>query len=144
MMRKRDQLREWIRREQPTRIGEEEWTALIERELAPVSESYLRRLVRECGLPLDPFVEGVRQSSLAELERSLTALAGLYAASAPERQRQIRRLVIQAKDRARWRGGRDENVLWMLTWLENPAIFPAWAVLRVRALGASHWQVIGP
>jgi hypothetical protein len=102
-----------------------------------VSESYLRRLVRECGIPLDPLVEGVRQSSFGELERTLLALAAVDRAAA-------RRLVIEAKDHARLasrrlagsaRADREEMILWMLTWLENPDAFPVWLRLRKKAAG---------
>lgn len=102
-----------------------------------MAEGYLRRLVRECGIPLDPLVEGVRQSSLGELERTLLALAASDRAAA-------RRLVIQGKDHARLalkrlsgaeRAGRQEMILWMLTWLENPDAFPIWLRLRKKAAG---------
>ena len=36
------------------------WTDLS-KALAPISENYLRKLVRDCGVPLDPMVEGVRR-----------------------------------------------------------------------------------
>jgi hypothetical protein len=86
-----------------------------------------------------PLVEGVRQDSLAALEGSLLSLGEEYAraqqAGDRERARTCRRLVIQAKDHARWalrRGhaGKEEMILWMLTWLENPGVFPAWVELR--------------
>ena len=55
--------------------------------------------------------------------------------------RECRRVVIQAKDRARLvsrnekvdpekRKVKAEMVDWMLVWLENPGIFEAWARLR--------------
>jgi hypothetical protein len=58
---------------------------------------------------------------------------------------ECRRTVIEAKQHARWaarRAGPDEAkrqikeemIQWMLVWLENPAVFPAWAPLRRK-----HW-----
>ncbi len=103
--------------------------------LAPVSESYLRRLLRESGVPLDPLVEGVRQSSFEDLERTLLALAECDRAAA-------RRLIIEAKDHARLamrrmegeaRAAKEEMILWMLTWLENPDAFLVWLRLRKHA-----------
>jgi len=133
---KRALLAAWVEERRPERIGLDEFRELAAR-LAPVAESYLRRLVRECGIPLDPLVEGVRQSSFGELERTLLALAAVDRAAA-------RRLVIQAKDHARLasrrlagseRADREEMILWMLTWLENPDAFPVWLRLRKKAAG---------
>jgi len=112
-----------------------------------VSEAYLRNLVRECGLPLDPLVEGVRQDSFENLARTLTALAEEYerAASAGDRDRAAacRRTVLTAKDHARLAArrpgappdqaaARREMIEWMLLWLENPALFPEWAAIRIK------------
>src|ERR1700704_6923503 len=68
--------------------------------LAPVSQNYLRKLVRSTGLAMSPLVEGVCQKSFAELERTLVALQQEYELSAPERRRRIRAEVISAKDHA--------------------------------------------
>lgn len=129
-------LEAWLEERRPERIGVEEFAELGNR-LAPVAERYLRRLVRGCGVPLDPLVEGVRQGSFEELERTLLALLGSERTAA-------RRLVIQAKDHARLAmrrlsGGelarKQEMALWMITWLENPDAFPVWLRLRKRAAG---------
>ena len=98
-------------------------------ELAPVTENYLRKLVRDVGVPLAPIVDGVRQSNLGELELSLIALLAEYEAADAEQKRAVRKLVLTAKDHARWTH-KEENVLWLTTWLENPPLFPAWARLR--------------
>jgi hypothetical protein len=86
-------------------------------------------------------VAGVRQDSLAELERSLLDLYAEYEQAEGDklRQRACRRLVIEAKDHARFalrRGHpeKEEMILWMLTWLENPGVFAAWVELRKQAL----------
>ena len=120
-------------------IGEAEFRQLVA-ELAPVSEHDVRRLLRESGLLLSPLVEGVRQSSLVDLERTLCALAEEYARAGVDRRRSIRRLVITARDHARLAARRteapplkQEMILWMNTWLENPEAFSLWAVLRKQA-----------
>jgi hypothetical protein len=78
-------------------------------------------------------VEGVRQENLAGLERTLVALLG-------EERRAARTLIIEAKDHARWslrkHPEKQEMILWMLTWLENPGIFPQWLKIRKEALRA--------
>jgi hypothetical protein len=130
----------WLAFEHPAEIGEAQWDAL-RRDLAPVSRGYLRKLLRESGIPLTPMVEGVRQDDFDALERSLTALLAEYERGDAERRTEVRRLVIEAKDHARWaaknpakKNPKDEMALWMLTWLENPPLFPEWARLRRHAL----------
>ncbi len=113
--------------------------------LRPVSESYLRNLVRRCGAPLDPVVEGVRQESFESLGRTLEALAREYvrasAAGEGERAARCRRAVLTGKEHSRLaslrasasaglRADKEEMASWMLLWLENPAVFPAWLRLR--------------
>jgi hypothetical protein len=121
-------------------VGESEFSALCVRFTSPKADA-LRKVIRECGLPLSPVVEGVRQESFAELERTLTALSGEYEREQDrERRRVLRRLVITAKDHARFasrrskdeakRREKEEMVLWMIVWLENPVIFPQWVKLR--------------
>jgi len=109
-------------------------------ELAPIDAHELRRVLRDCGKPLSPFVEGVRQSTFEELERTLIALGAEYEGSDAERRRSIRALVIIARDHARLAARRAESAplrnemaLWMNTWLENPNAFPLWVSLRKRA-----------
>ncbi|HOQ47194.1 MAG TPA: hypothetical protein PLA43_19130 [Bryobacteraceae bacterium] len=149
---KRTELNAYLEEKRPEKITEAEWAELLTR-LAPVSESYLRRLLRESGVPLVPVVAGVRQGSLAELERSLLELGEEYArareAGDKARERLCRCLVIEAKDHARWalRRGRtekEEMILWMLTWLENPGIFPAWVKLRKNAVGKTATEPESP
>jgi hypothetical protein len=128
---KRTALAKWLEEHKPPRINPDDLPQLKHR-LAPISDGYLRRLLRDCGTPLDPLVEGVRQSSLDDLERTLLALLGRDRPAA-------RRLVIEAKDRARFalrrlegdaHAVKEEMILWMLTWLENPDAFPVWLRLR--------------
>jgi hypothetical protein len=124
----------------PPAIGEVEFDQL-RRALAPISESYLRRLLRDSGVPLDPMIEGVRQTSFDELETTLLALLDEYEKADAARRAEVRRLVIVAKDHARWaardpekRADKEEMILWMVTWLENPPVFRDWVALRRKRL----------
>jgi hypothetical protein len=113
--------------------------------LTPVSQSYLRKLVREAGVAMAPLVEGVRQDSLTELERTLSALQEEYEPADPAGKGKYRAAVIQAKDHARWalrktsidaetKRIKEEMLLWMMTWLENPTLFHDWLAIRKRSL----------
>ena len=140
---KRDDLRRWLDRVRPARIGEREW-AMLHVELAPVSGSTLRRLLRESGVPLAPLVEGVRQETFDALESSLLSFLGEYERSDVAGRMSVRQVVIEAKEHARWaarkferRAEKEEMALWMLTWLENPPLFPQWVRLR-RQHGIPH------
>jgi hypothetical protein len=121
-------------------VGETEWQALLAE--TGLSESALRRALRELQVPVDQPFAGVRQQSLEDLETTLLELERVYTSTAdPQRKRYCRRLVIDAKDHARLaarhpqhRARKEEMVQWMLVWLENPAVFPAWVTLRKRAL----------
>jgi hypothetical protein len=140
-------LREYLAQEKPASINETVWHDLLHR-FAPVSESYLRDLLRDTGLPFEQPYAGVRQHTFEELEESLNAILQVYltaqAAGDRERARSCRRQVIAAKDRARFlasnprtseekRAQKTEMAQWMLVWLENPEVFPAWAAARKRA-----------
>jgi hypothetical protein len=128
-----------------TAIGEAEWQSLL-RDLSPISESYLRDLLRATGLPFAQPWAGIAQSTLAELERDLRSMLDVYSAAmrAGDRQRAryCRRQVIAAKDRARFaarnsgaaptKALKEEMTRWMLVWLENPEVFPAWVEIRKR------------
>lgn len=144
-------LAEYLQNRQPGPLAEGEFERLLGL-LAPVSRTYLRRLLRQSGTPLAPLVEGVRQEGVDELERTLVALEAVYREARQrgdlERQRLCRRLVIEAKDHARWAlrrgklgpeqaGWRREAIEWMLVWLENPEAFPVWASLRRRRIEAT-------
>ena len=144
----KQRLRDYLAAAQPPAITEAVWNDLRQR-LAPVSESYLRDLLRATGLPFDQPYAGVRQHTWEELEQTLRELQQVYAeamaAGNRERARDCRRQVIAAKDRARFlarnprtapekRAEKEEMTEWMLVWLENPEVFPAWADARKRAL----------
>jgi len=135
----KQRLRAYLAEERPGTITEAVWRALLER-LAPVSESYLRELLRDTGLPFDQPYAGVRQHTLEGLEQSLLEMYRVYAeamaAGDRDRARYCRRQVIAAKDRAKFAAGKkpekSEMVDWMMIWLENPEVFPAWVEARKR------------
>ena len=144
-------LREFLAAGRITAIGEAEWQAAFE-TLAPISESYLRDLLRETGLPFAQPYAGIRQKSFAELERDLREMLEIYRAAMRsgdrQRARYCRRQVIAAKDRARFvarnpkispekKAQKDEMAQWMLVWLENPDVFPAWVEIRKRYSSAT-------
>src|SRR5260370_6372246 len=133
-------LREAVQRRDAAIVDEALWREL-QTELAPVSAEYLRRLLRQSGVPLAPLVEGVRQDTFEDLERTLLALEREYADADEPRRTACRLEVIAAKDRARWAlrrlpegeprpGLKKEKSLWKLTWLENPGVFSAAVCLR--------------
>jgi len=139
-------LREYLAIRQMAAIGEGEWKELL-RELAPISESYLRNLLRATRLPFAQPFAGIHQESLEELDRSLREMLEVYAeamrAGERQRARYCRRQVISAKDHARFaarspkaspekKALKEEMVQWMLVWLENPEVFPAWVEIRKR------------
>jgi hypothetical protein len=134
---KKERLRQWLENQRPPQITEAHFAELRER-LSPVTDGYLRRLLRASGAALSPVVEGVVQDSFDDLERTLRALSEEYENSDRVRAKSIRGIVIQAKDHARWAALRSpekapiktEMVTWLLVWLENPAVFPLWVGLR--------------
>lgn len=135
---------------------DEALAAELERELAPVSRSYLRKLLRNTFLPLAPLVEGIRQDSFESLERTLAALETEYRSAGElgdrDRMQQCRATVIEAKNHARLalrreasepgrRAEREEMIRWMLVWLENPPLFHQWVVLRRKAQASSARRI---
>ena len=117
------------------------------RALAPVPESYLRDLLRATGLPFAQPYAGIRQQTFADLECDLRGMLAVYAeamrAGNRQRARYCRRQVIAAKDHARLlarsprtspekKAQKLEMAQWMLVWLENPEVFPAWVEIRKR------------
>jgi hypothetical protein len=139
-------LREFLAARQIAAIGEAEWQAVL-RELSPISESYLRDLLRATDLPFAQPYAGIRQKSFADLEHDLREMLRVYAdamgAGDRQRARYCRRQVIAAKDRARFaarhpktsaekKPQKEEMAQWMLVWLENPPVFPAWVEIRKR------------
>jgi hypothetical protein len=145
-------LRAYLDERRPERVTEAIFGELLHM-LAPVSANYLRRLLRETGVPLAPLVEGIRQDGFEELERTLLEMQREYSGALAQREalraQASRRAVITAKDHARFslrgakrtleqREAKQEMILWMLTWLENPGVFPAWLELRKKARAATR------
>ncbi|HEU0121035.1 MAG TPA: hypothetical protein VFQ91_10970 [Bryobacteraceae bacterium] len=136
-------LERWLQERGLTSAGPVELAELLQ-VLAPIQESELRRRLRATGIALHPIAAGVDQDSFPALRSTLLALAQAYETAAGPGERQtIRRIVITAKDHAKLaarnprvapahREEKEEMVAWMLTWLENPSIFPLWAALRAQ------------
>ncbi len=142
----KQRLREYLAAERPEAITEAIWRELLMR-VAPASESYVRDLLRETGLPFDQPFAGIHQHTFEELEQSLLEMQRVYgealAAGLRDRARYCRRQVIAAKDRAKFLAAnprtspekkleKEEMAEWMLVWLENPEVFPAWVEARKR------------
>ena len=136
---KRTKLSSYLEERRPALITPETLEEIRAR-LAPVSRSYLRGLVRRCGVPLHPLVEGVVQDDFISLGRTLTALSQCYESGDAAEAREA---VLAAKEHAgfalrRLEGApaeqKREMILWMLTWLENPSVFPGWLRLRRPAI----------
>ena len=139
-------LRDYLAEAKPPAITAAVWNHLLA-HLAPVSESYLRDLLRATALPFEQPYAGIRQHTFEELDQSLGEMLAVYteavAAQDRARARYARRQVIAAKDRARFltrsprtpaekKAQKEEMVQWMLVWLENPEVFPAWVAARKR------------
>jgi hypothetical protein len=121
-------------------IGEKEWGELRS-ALSDISEMTLRA----SGIRINAPWRGVAAHSIDDLECSLRELSQVYD-TRPDLRRYCRDQVIAAKDRARWatrnlksseskRGMKAEMVVWMLVWLDDPAIFPTWVQLRKQKMG---------
>jgi hypothetical protein len=128
----RAKLDAWLAEHHPPRIEPSDFEQ-IRADLAPVKELTIRRALRECGWPLAPLIEGVRQDTLDNLQRTLTAMATEYETN-PAAARQA---VLTARNHAEWNlkrhpedPVRQEVFFWLRTWLENPAVFPVWCRLR--------------
>lgn len=102
---------------------------LLHAALAPISDSYFRKLLRASGARLSPEAEGVRQDTLEDLERTLLALL-------VQPEPEARRAVIEARNHARLAQQRkptperEEKILWMTVWLENRPLFADWLAVR--------------
>jgi hypothetical protein len=143
----KQRLREWIVAEHPAAITGAQWRDLLAK-FAPVSESYLRDLLRDTALPFEQPWAGVRQHTFDELEQSLREMLLVYeeasATGDRERARYCRRQVIAAKDRAKFAAKKKpekaEMAEWMLVWLENPGVFPAWVEARKKRLATNEHE----
>jgi hypothetical protein len=104
--------------------------------------------LRDTGLPFEQPWAGVRQHTFDELEQSLREMLLVYeeasATGDRERARYCRRQVIAAKDRAKFAAKKKpekaEMAEWMLVWLENPGVFPAWVEARKKRLATNEHE----
>jgi len=121
------------------RVGEPEWGE-IRATIPNIAPEDLQGL----EIPVEPPWCGVRQHTLEELEATLDGLTEVYVARTDLR-RFCRDSVIRARERARWaskservaeekRALKTEMAEWMLVWLSDPAVFPAWVQLRRKRL----------
>ena len=93
----------------------------------------------------DPMFPGVTRCLPVPPPATLRGMLAVYAEAIStgnrEKARYCRRQVIAAKDRAKFtaknprtpedkRAEKEEMVQWMMVWLENPEVFPAWAEAR--------------
>jgi len=138
---RKQRLRDLIEGRQWTRIGDAEWCE-IEAAIPGVKPDDLQSL----SIAVDPPWSGVRQHTFDELEVSLCGLSEVYG-QRPDLARFCRAAVIAAKDRAKWaarsarvdpekRKVKAEMAEWMLVWLGDPSVFPAWVPLRRAQMAA--------
>jgi len=117
---KKQLLRQFLSNPVPCRVEPGQFADLAA-QLAPISASYLRHLLRDSGVD--------------HLARTLAALSESYQ-TAPH---DARALVLEAKAHAKLALRRDPDptarqlkIDWMIRWLENPPIFPLWVSLQKR------------
>jgi hypothetical protein len=107
-----------------------------------VGDRTLRHTLIDSGYPLDPLVEGVNQSTPTDLARTLLVLARQYESAAHAERGVIRAMVMRSKTHARFaaanrrldeakRREKQEALLWISTWVENPPLFAAWLNVRL-------------
>lgn len=114
----------------------------IRHSVGAVGDHTLRHTLIDSGYPLDPLVEGVNQSTPADLARTLLVLARQYESATHVERSAIRAMVMQSKTHARFaaanrrldeekRREKQEALLWISTWVENPPLFAAWLNVRL-------------
>ncbi|MCU1329048.1 MAG: hypothetical protein JWN34_4418 [Bryobacterales bacterium] len=117
------------------RIGETEWRVLIE-AIPDLRSEHLSG----AGMEVDAPWCGVRQHTFDELEQSLCDFSCFYE-NRDDLRNFCRSEVIRAKDKARIISRLDSSppltqqtkaqmVEWMLVWLSDPRLFPAWSDVR--------------
>lgn len=117
-------------------LVDEAFDARFAAEFPDLSPRLRHKVLIESGLALTPLVEGVRQDANEHLDRTLTALAAEYESGDAARRAAVRALVLESRrhtELAARHKPKDEEMLLLRTWLENPLIFSAWLRLRRRA-----------
>lgn len=136
---KKQAVASWLVKHGESAVGLEGWREL-KQTLVPISDQYLRKLLRASGHSLDPLVEGVRQENLAALADSLTRMESVYGSGSLDVKKRCRALVTEARQHAAFAEQRTGNaekkemLEWMRVWLENPAVFPVWVEVRKKAI----------
>ena len=114
----------------------------IRHSVGAVGDHTLRHTLIDSGYPLDPLVEGVNQSTPADVARTLLVLARQYESATHAERKAIRAMVMQSKTHARFaaanrrldeakRREKQEALLWISTWVENPPLFAVWLNVRL-------------
>jgi hypothetical protein len=114
----------------------------IRHSVGAVGDHTLRHTLIDSGYPLDPLVEGVNQSTPADVARTLLVLARQYESATHAEKKAIRAMVMRSKTHARFaaanrrldeakRREKQEALLWISTWVENPPLFAAWLNVRL-------------
>jgi hypothetical protein len=150
--RARQAILDWLEAQKPTLV-DRATTEAMRRDVGEVSDHTFRHTLIESGYALDPLVEGVNQSTLEDLARTLLTLAAMYESSAKAEQVAMRALAIESKRHARFAASnrrldesrrleKEEMLLWISTWIENPPLFAGWLNLRLakRAAGSEADQ----
>ena len=141
-------IHDWLEAHKPAVVDRAAAEA-IRREVGEVSDHTFRHALMESGYPLDPVVEGVNQSTLEDLARTLLALAAVYESSDRAERMGMRSMVVESKRHARFaaanrrldearRQEKEEMLLWISTWIENPPLFAGWLNLRLAQLAAAR------
>ncbi|MBA3974015.1 MAG: hypothetical protein C0504_07330 [Candidatus Solibacter sp.] len=152
MRRARQAILGWLEARKPALVDRATAEA-IRREVGEVSGHTFRHALMESGYRLDPMVEGINQSTLEDLARTLLQLAAMYQTAAKPERAEMRAMVMESKRHARFaaaskkldkerRKEKQEMLLWISTWIENPPLFAGWLNLRLamRAAGSGADQ----
>jgi hypothetical protein len=141
-------IHDWLEAHKPEVVDRAAAEA-IRRDAGEVSDQTFRHALMESGYPLDPLVEGVNQSTLEDLARTLLALAAIYETAAKDERMEMRAMAMESKRHARFaaanrrldearRQEKEEMLLWIATWIENPPLFAGWLNLRLAQRAAAR------
>ncbi|MBE0657601.1 MAG: hypothetical protein IH602_07910 [Bryobacteraceae bacterium] len=152
MRRARQAILDWLEAHKPALVDRATAEA-IRRDVGEVSGQTFRHTLIESGYALDPLVEGVNQTTIGDLARTLLALEARYEGAGPSERAEMRAMVMESKRHARFaaanrkldearRQEKEEMLLWISTWIENPPLFAGWLNLRLakRAAGSGADQ----
>lgn len=152
MRRVRQAIHDWLEAHKPA-VVDRATAEAMRRDVGEVSDQTFRHALIESGYALDPLVEGVNQTTLEDLARTLLTLAATYETAAKADRVAIRAMAVESKRHARFaaanrrldearRKEKEEMLLWISTWIENPPLFAGWLKLRLakRAAGSGADQ----